>query len=441
MRISIFGAGYVGLVTGACLAELGNEVLACDTDSDKIKKLKNLKSPFYEPGLEEIIQRNVKQGRLKFTGDSAETVKFGEIIFIAVGTPPAENGEANLTHVLEVAKIIGENLDKDQVVVVIKSTVPAGTSFEVKKIISNEIKRRTKEFTFSIANNPEFLREGKAIEDFMTPDRVVIGTENERAKTALSDLYLPLTKNGHPLYFMDIVSSEMTKYAANAFLAARVSLINELSQVCEKVGADVEKIRIAAGSDRRIGQQYLYPGIGYGGSCFPKDIQALVSMAKKYNYDATLVRAIDETNEKQKQAFAQKIVEYFKSRKAKLIALWGLAFKPHTDDMRFAPSLHIIEKLLAAGLKIIAYDPAALETAKKILGDKITYGSGMYEILSGADALVIITEWPQFKEPDFAKIKSLLGQAVIFDGRNLYEPEKLKESGFTYFCIGRPSTL
>jgi len=438
MKISIFGAGYVGLVTGACFAELGNEVLACDVDNKKIETLKTGKSPFYEPGLDEVLKRNIEQGRLKFTADAQQAIEQSDLIFIAVGTPPKTNGEADLSYVFSVAESVGKYLNKGGVAIITKSTVPVGTTMEVKNKIAQALKARGANFKFFVANNPEFLREGKALEDFMRPDRVVVGTENEEGQKLMGGLYSPVTKNGHPIYFLDIPSSEMTKYASNTFIAARISLINEIAEICERVGADVEKVRVAVGSDKRIGQQYIYPGLGYGGSCFPKDVQALNQTAKQYGVEAGLIEAIDRTNNRQKKHFAQKVADRLKTVGAKKVALWGLAFKPHTDDMRFAPSLEVIEKLLAEGFSVAAYDPAAMDTAKNILQDKISFGEDMYEILKGADAVIVVTEWPQFKEPDFARAKSLLKQPLIFDGRNIYSPERMKELGFTYFSVGRP---
>lgn len=435
MKISIFGSGYVGLVTGTCLAELGNEVICCDIDENKVATLKQGKSHFYEPGLEEMLKRNIEQSRLSFTTSGSEAVKKSDIIFIAVGTPPKDNGEADLSYVFAVAGTIGENLANDGKLVVTKSTVPVGTTMEVKKIIADKAAKGT---SFFLANNPEFLREGKAIEDFMRPDRVVVGVEEEAAKKLMENLYSPLTKNGHPVYFLDIPSSEMTKYASNTFIAARISLINEISRLCEKVGADVEKVRIAVGSDKRIGPQYIYPGLGYGGSCFPKDVQALAQTGKKYNIGMPVTEAIEETNNKQKAAFAHKVAAELKKRGAKKVALWGLAFKPHTDDMRFAPSLEVVDELIKNNIQITAYDPVAMEYAQKILGNKMVYAKDMYEALKESDGLIIATEWPQFKEPDFMRIKSSLKNALIFDGRNIYSLERMKEEGFTYISIGRP---
>ena len=435
MKITIFGAGYVGLVTGTCLSEIGNEVLICDIDEKKIEKLSHAKTPFYEPGLNELLERNIKESRLTFTNNSQEAVNFGQIIFIAVGTPPKENGEANLDFVFELAKNIGRNLTQKDVVVITKSTVPVGTTAEVSKIIKNELKLKNLDINFHIANNPEFLREGKAVEDFMVPDRLVIGVEDETGKNILGELYSPLTKNGHLIFFMDILSSEMTKYASNTFIAARISLINELAQICEKTGADIEMVRAAIGSDKRIGNRYIYPGIGYGGSCFPKDIQALSTIAKKHGVPSPMTDAIEMVNENQKKHFAKKIISAIP--KAKKIAVWGLAFKPDTDDMRAAPSIEVINALLEQNLEVHAFDPVAHETAKSIFGEKIIYGQDMYSILENADALILFTEWSQFKEPDFSKIKTLLKNPLIFDGRNIYSPAHMTKHGFTYHSVGR----
>jgi len=438
MKISVFGAGYVGLVTGACFADLGNEVLCCDVDPEKIKKLNSGQSPFYEPGLSEMAARNTGEKRLRFSTEAAETVRFGEVIFIAVGTPPKPTGEADLSYVYAVAESIGRHLDKDDAVVITKSTVPVGTTMEVKKKITAALKTRGVDFKFSVASNPEFLREGKALEDFMIPDRVVVGIEDEQGREVMDKLYFPQTKNGHPLYFLDIASSEMAKYASNTFIAARISLINEISQICEAVGADIEKVRSAVGADKRIGQKYIYPGVGYGGSCFPKDIQALSAIAKKHGIEALVTDAIEAVNERQKSGFAEKIITHLKNTGGRKLAVWGLSFKPHTDDMRAAPALDVIDGLLSAGFTVSAYDPVAMENAKNILKDKVIFAPEMYAALEDADALAIITEWPQFKEPDFTKIKQLLKTPTIFDGRNIYEPKRMKTLGFTYISVGRP---
>lgn len=437
MKISIFGTGYVGLVTGACFADLGNEVTCCDIDETKLAKLKEGQVPFYEPGLGEVVTRNIEAGRLKFTVEPDTAVQSAEIIFLAVGTPPKADGSANISAVLDVAKSIGKNLKNNRVIIVTKSTVPLGTSGEIKKIINRELGVRKADLEFAVVSNPEFLRQGKAVEDFMVPDRIVVGAEEEWAKEVLQTLYSPLTKNGHPIYFTDLATSEVSKYAANTFIASRISLMNELSQVCEAVGADVEMVRQILGSDNRIGSKYIYPGVGYGGSCFPKDVQALASMAKNLGLDATLVTAIETVNLSQKRRFAQRIISELSDVKNKTIAIWGLSFKPQTDDMRSAPSIDIIEALLKAGAKIKAYDPVASELAKKIFGSRIEIESDMYGALEGAAALAVVTEWPQFKEPDFEKIKTLLEKPVIFDGRNIYEPSRMKALGIKYISVGR----
>ena len=437
MKISIFGAGYVGLVTAACFAELGNHVLCCDVDPAKIESLKRVEVPFYEPGLQDVVARNIKEGRLIFAADPKAAVSYGQFLFIAVGTPPKQNGEADLSYVKSVAKTIGEELRETSAVIVTKSTVPVGTSLEVKKIIREALDKRGSNLKFAVVNNPEFLREGKAVDDFMVPDRVVVGVEDDWAKELMANLYSPLTKNNHPIYFLDIPSSEMTKYASNTFIAARVSLINELAQICELVGADVESVRTAVGADKRIGQQYLYPGVGYGGSCFPKDVQALAFQARAKGYTAAMVESIESVNDAQKKAFAKKIAEKLGGVKNKTVAVWGLAFKPQTDDMRFAPSLEVIDSLLKEGAKITVFDPVAQKEAEKILKDKVTYAKDMYEAINGADCLAVITEWPQFKEPDFNQVKTLLKQPVIFDGRNIYSPQRMKQLGFTYYGVGR----
>ena len=437
MKLSIFGVGYVGLVSGACFAELGNEVLCCDIDEEKIKILNKGEVPIYEPGLKELVERNVGEKRLFFTSDPEEAVRLGEILFIAVGTPQKDYGAPDLKYVHDVAKIIGENLDKERKIIVNKSTVPAGTAGEVKSIIAEELKKRGANFDFAVVSNPEFLKEGDAINDFMKPDRVVVGVDEEWARKIMEELYLSLTKNGHPIYFMDTASSEMSKYAANALLAAKISFINQIANLCEIVGADVEEVRKAVCADKRIGHHFLYPGIGYGGSCFPKDVQALSALAKKFGYTANLIEAIETVNNEQKEKFAKKIIQELGDLDGKKIAIWGLSFKPNTDDMRSAPSINIIERLLAKGARISAYDPAALSEARKIFNNRVEYVSDMYECLRSAEALVLATEWPQFKEPDFARMKKLLKSPIIFDARNIYSLQRMKELGFKYISVGR----
>lgn len=438
MKLSIFGVGYVGLVSGACFAELGNNVICFDTDKNKIALLKRGIVPIYESGLKEILERNFKDGRIIFSDQPEEAGKFGDILFITVGTPQDNGGQPNLNYIYGAAKTIGQYLDKNQKIIVNKSTVPVGTAEEVKKIIAEELDKREVDFDFAVVSNPEFLKEGDAVRDFMKPDRIVVGVKEKWAKKKIEELYYPLVKNGHPIFFMDPLSSEMSKYAANAMLATKISFINQIANLCEITGADIEKVREAICSDKRIGHHFLYPGIGYGGSCLPKDVQALSALAKKLGYSASLLEAVERVNNEQKEYFANKIIREMSDINGKKIAVWGLSFKPHTDDMRCAPSLAIIEKLINQGAKISAYDPAAKNEAKKIIGRRINYSSDMYECLKGADALILLTEWPQFREPDFLKIKKLLNQPVIFDGRNIYSPSQMKDFGFKYVGIGRP---
>lgn len=437
MKIIIFGSGYVGLVSGACFAELGNDVLCCDINKEKIDNLKKGIIPIYEPGLEDIVKRNIKENRLSFSTDLAEAVNFGEIIFIAVGTPPKDYGNADLKYVYAVAETIGDHLNRNDVIVVDKSTVPVGTADEVSEIIEKKLKSRGKIFNFAVVSNPEFLKEGAAIDDFMKPDRVVIGANKNWAKKKMEELYSPLIKNGHPVFTMDTRSAEMSKYAANTLLAAKISFINQIANLCEMVGADVEEVRKAISADKRIGYHFIYPGIGYGGSCFPKDVQALSALAKKFGYLTHLVEAIEMINETQKEILAKKLLKELKNIDGLKIAVWGLSFKPHTDDMRSAPSIAIIEKLLAKGAKVSAYDPVATEEAKKIFGNRIEYSENMYDCIKDAEALLLVTEWPQFKEPDFTRMKKLLNRTLIMDGRNIYSPAKMREIGFTYISIGR----
>lgn len=438
MKISIFGSGYVGLVSGACFAELGNDVLCCDIDKKKIDGLKKGVIPIYEPGLEEMVKRNIKESRLFFSANSNEAVNFGEIIFIAVGTPSKNYGDADLKYVYAVAETIGDKLNRNDIIVVGKSTVPIGTADEVRNIIGNKIKKRGETFRFAVVSNPEFLKEGSAIDDFMKPDRVVIGTNEDWAKKKMEELNSPLIKSGHLIFAMDARSAEMSKYAANVLLATKISFINQIANLCEAVGADVEEVRKAISADKRIGHHFIYPGIGYGGSCFPKDVRALSALVKKIGYPTNLVEAVEMINETQKEILAKKLLKELRNVEGLKIAVWGLSFKPHTDDMRSAPSIAIIEKLLAKGAKISAYDPVAIEEAKKIFNNRIEYSENMYDCLKGAEALLLITEWPQFKEPDFVKMKELLNRALVVDGRNIYSPEKMRKIGFTYVSVGRP---
>jgi UDPglucose 6-dehydrogenase len=433
MKIAVVGSGYVGLVLGACLAENGNTVACVDKDESKVAMLKAGKIPIYEPGLEEMVLRNQHEDRLSFTTDLRSSVRASAIVFIAVGTPQGEDGAADLQHVLAVAKAIGQALDK-YTVVVDKSTVPVGTAKRVRQTIAAETTQ-----TFSVVSNPEFLKQGAAIEDFMKPDRVVIGVEenDERAAGLMKELYGPFTRTGAPILTMSTESAELCKYAANSILATRISFMNEIANVCELVGADVDHVRKAIGSDRRIGTSFLFPGVGYGGSCFPKDTQALLKSAEDKGYDFKILRAVEDVNDRQKERLVDKIEAYLPDLSGRTIAVWGLAFKPRTDDMREAPAIPIIERLLARGVKVRAYDPAAGPVARGIFGDRITLCDKSYDALSGADALAVVTEWNEFREPDFAKMQSLMKAPVVFDGRNLYSPEQMRALGFTYFSIGR----
>jgi UDPglucose 6-dehydrogenase len=433
MKIAVVGSGYVGLVLGACLAENGNTVACVDKDESKVALLKGGKIPIYEPGLEEMVVRNHNEDRLSFTTDLAASVRASAIVFIAVGTPQGEDGAADLQHVLAVAKAIGQAIDK-YTVVVDKSTVPVGTARRVRDTIAAETRQ-----PFSVVSNPEFLKQGAAIEDFMKPDRVVIGVEenDERAAGLMKELYGPFTRTGAPILTMSTSSAELCKYAANSILATRISFMNEIANVCELVGADVDHVRKAIGSDRRIGTSFLFPGVGYGGSCFPKDTQALLKSAQDRGYDFKILRAVEEVNDRQKERLVDKIEAHFPDVSGRTIAIWGLAFKPRTDDMREAPAIPIIERLLARGVKVKAYDPAATSVARGLFGDRIELCDKSYEALSGADALAVVTEWNEFREPDFAKMQSLMKAPIVFDGRNIYSPEHMRALGFTYFSIGR----
>jgi UDPglucose 6-dehydrogenase len=433
MKIAVVGSGYVGLVLGACLAENGNTVACVDKDESKVATLKSGKMPIYEPGLEEMVVRNQQEDRLSFTTDLASSVKTSAIVFIAVGTPQGEDGAADLQHVLAVAKAIGRAMDK-YTVVVDKSTVPVGTAKLVRETIAAETKQ-----SFSVVSNPEFLKQGAAIEDFMKPDRVVIGVEeqDDRAAQIMKELYGPFIRTGAPILTMSTESAELCKYAANSILATRISFMNEIANVCELVGADVDHVRKAIGSDRRIGTSFLFPGVGYGGSCFPKDTQALLKSAQDKGYDFKILRAVEDVNDRQKERLVDKIEKFFPSLSGRTVGIWGLAFKPRTDDMREAPAIPIIERLLAGGAVVKAYDPAASPVARGIFGSKITYCDKSYDALSGADALAVVTEWNEFREPDFVKMRSLMKAPVVFDGRNIYSPEQMRALGFTYFSIGR----
>jgi UDPglucose 6-dehydrogenase len=433
MKIAVVGSGYVGLVLGACLAENGNTVACVDKDESKVAMLKGGKMPIYEPGLEELVVRNQSEDRLHFTTDLSTSVRASAIVFIAVGTPQGEDGAADLQHVLAVARAIGQAIDK-YTVVVDKSTVPVGTATRVRDAIAAETTQ-----TFSVVSNPEFLKQGAAIEDFMKPDRVVIGIEDkdEQAARLMKELYGPFTRTGAPILTMSTASAELCKYAANSILATRISFMNEIANVCELVGADVDHVRKAIGSDRRIGTSFLFPGVGYGGSCFPKDTQALLKSAQDRGYDFKILRAVEDVNRRQKERLVDKIEAYFQNLAGRTIAIWGLAFKPRTDDMREAPAIPIIERLLAGGVTVKAYDPAAAAVARGIFGSRITFCDKSYDALGGADALAVVTEWNEFREPDFAKMRSLMKAPVVFDGRNIYSPEQMRALGFTYFSIGR----
>ncbi|HSN09519.1 MAG TPA: UDP-glucose/GDP-mannose dehydrogenase family protein [Hanamia sp.] len=442
MNIAVIGTGYVGLVTGTCFAETGNSVICVDIDEEKVKKLSSGQITIFEPGLEKLFERNSKEGRLKFTTSLADGIKKAKVIFLALPTPPDGDGSADLRYVLDVADKIGGLLKKGSYKIIIdKSTVPVGTADKVKQVILKSAKEagtENAEKLFDVVSNPEFLREGVAVEDFMKPDRVVIGTSSEKAKKTLGELYAPFVRQGNPVIYMDERSAELTKYAANSFLATKISFMNEIAQLCERLGADVDKVRKGMGSDDRIGRRFLFPGIGYGGSCFPKDVQALAKSSHKVDYEFKILEAVMKVNENQKVHLLPKIKKYFKNNlKGKKFALWGLAFKPNTDDIREAPALKIIKELLASGASVAAYDPEAMSNVKKELGDIISFADNQYDALKDADALIIATEWSEFRTPDFSKIKSLLKNDVIFDGRNLFELYQMEESGFHYESIGR----
>jgi UDPglucose 6-dehydrogenase len=434
MKIAVIGTGYVGLVTGTCFAETGNNVLCVDIDENKVRKLTNGEITIYEPGLEKLFLRNLKEDRLKFTTNLAEGVKDAEIIFLALPTPPGEDGSADLKYILGVSEELG-NILTDYKVIVDKSTVPVGTAAKVKAAIEKNYKGE-----FDVVSNPEFLREGVAVDDFMKPDRVVIGASSERARGVMGQLYAPFVRQGNPVIFMDEKSAELTKYAANSFLATKISFMNEIAQLCELLGADVDMVRKGVGSDERIGRRFLFPGIGYGGSCFPKDVQALVKSSIEVNYDFQILTAVMDVNEKQKLHLIPKINAYFNNDlKGKHFALWGLAFKPNTDDIREAPALYMIDELVKAGATVSVFDPEAMNNVKKLLGDKVEYAENQYAALNNADALIIATEWNEFRTPDFLKIVTSLKNKAIFDGRNLFETKAIKELGFHYESVGRAS--
>ncbi len=433
MNIAVVGTGYVGLVTGTCFAETGNKVICVDIDEKKVERMRNGEVPIFEPGLDLLFERNTKQGRLTFTTNLAEAIEDAEIIFLALPTPPGEDGSADLSYILGVADQLSF-LIKDYKVIIDKSTVPVGTSEKVHAKIAAHIS----EDLFDVVSNPEFLREGVAVDDFMKPDRVVIGTSSDRARDTMKQLYEPFVRQGNPIIFMDERSAEMTKYAANSYLAARISFMNEIANLCENVGANVDMVRKGMGSDTRIGKRFLFPGVGYGGSCFPKDVQALHRTAKANNYDFKILSSVMEVNTIQKTVLSKKIVSYFGGDlTGKTIGMWGLAFKPNTDDIREAPALYIIDELLAAGAKVKAFDPEGMDNVRKLYGDKIELVENQYDAIDGADALAIITEWSVFRTPDFAKVSSLLNDNVVFDGRNLYELSKMEAMDIYYSSIGR----
>lgn len=437
MKIAIVGTGYVGLVTGTCFAEIGVNVVCVDTNKEKIEALKKGIIPIYENGLEEMLIRNAKAGRLQFTTSLEECLNEVEVVFSAVGTPPDEDGSADLSYVLQVARTIGRNLQK-YVLVVTKSTVPVGTANKVRAVIREELDHRGVDISFDVASNPEFLKEGNAINDFMSPDRVVVGVDSERAKKIMTKLYKPFLLNNFRVIFMDIPSAEMTKYAANSMLATRISFMNDIANLCELVGADVNMVRSGIGSDTRIGRKFLYPGVGYGGSCFPKDVKALIKTAEMNGYEMRVLRAVEEVNEYQKGVLFDKLQTLFKGDlQGKTIALWGLSFKPETDDMREAPSLVLMDKLLKAGCTVRVYDPVAMDECRRRIGDAVCYAKDLYDATLDADALLLLTEWKEFRLPSWAVIKKSMRNPLVLDGRNIYDPAEMEEQGFVYHCIGK----
>jgi UDPglucose 6-dehydrogenase len=435
MRVGVIGTGYVGLVVGAGLAETGNDVICADIDKDKIARLNRGDIPIFEPGLDQLVERNLQDGRLRFTTDVPEAVRFADVIFIAVGTPPGEDGSADLQHVLGVAEIIGRSMNGEKIVVT-KSTVPVGTAARVRAAIEEHT-----DYPIHVCSNPEFLKEGAAVDDFMKPDRVVVGVDSEYAQRVLGELYAPFVRTGNPVLFMDVPSAEITKYAANAMLAARISFMNVIARLCDAVGADVGLVRQGIGSDERIGHSFLFAGCGYGGSCFPKDVKALMRTLKDFGIDASILDAVDRVNEDQKRQLLNMIDARFRRRGLDDMhfGVWGLSFKPDTDDMREAPSLVILEGLLARGATVTAHDPAAMDAARAWFGNRIAFADHNYDVLKDADALVIITEWKQYRVPDFERMRALMRQPLIFDGRNLFDPQRMREHGFEYHGIGRPS--
>ena len=437
MKIAIVGTGYVGLVTGTCFAEMGTDVYCVDIDKSKIERLKNGIIPIYEPGLEELVHKNVKSGRLHFTVDLTEVLDKVDVLFSAVGTPPDEDGSADLKYVLDVARTVGKNMKK-YILIVTKSTVPVGTAVKIKQVILEEQKKRGVDIEFDIASNPEFLKEGAAVKDFMNPDRVVVGIETERAQKLMTKLYRPFLLNNFPVIFMDVPSAEMTKYAANAMLATRISFMNDVANLCEIIGADINMVRKGIGSDSRIGRSFLYAGCGYGGSCFPKDVKALIKTAGENGHQMRILQAVEAVNEDQKHVLFRKLNNYYKGDiRGKRIALWGLAFKPETDDMREAPALVVIDELLKAGCEVVAFDPVAMPEAKRIIGESIEYAKDIYEAVGNADALLVVTEWKEFRLPSWSQIKEKMNKPLIIDGRNIFDANELNDQGFVYFCIGR----
>lgn len=436
MNIAIVGTGYVGLVSGACFAEMGIDVTCVDINPEKIKCLLNGEIPIYEPGLDDLVKRNVEAGRLHFTTDLTTCLDNVEVVFSAVGTPPDEDGSADLQYVLEVARTFGQHIKK-YTILVTKSTVPVGTAKKVKAVIEEELTERGEQIDFEVASNPEFLKEGAAIKDFMSPDRVVVGVESDRAKKVMERLYRPFQMNNYRLYFMDIPSAEMTKYAANAMLATRISFMNDIANLCDLVGANVDMVRKGIGADTRIGSKFLYPGCGYGGSCFPKDVKALARTAREYGYTMGVIEAVEAVNERQKEIVVKKLQDKLGTLRGKTIALWGLAFKPETDDMREAPALVVIEKLLEAGASVKVYDPVAMDECRRRIGDRVVYCKDMYDVVIDADALAVLTEWKEFRIPSWSVIKRVMKQPVLVDGRNIYSKDKVIAEGFEYAAIGK----
>lgn len=436
MKITVVGTGYVGLVTGTCFADVGIDVTCVDIDKEKIENLKKGIIPIYEPGLEEMVQKNVDKGRLHFSTELKETLEGTEVVFSAVGTPPDEDGSADLQYVLDVAREVGQNME-NYLILVTKSTVPVGTAEKVKKVLKEELDKRGADIDFDVASNPEFLKEGAAVQDFLKPDRIVVGTESEKAQEIMTRLYKPFTLNGHPVIFMDIPSAEVTKYAANSMLATKISFMNDIANFCEIVGADVNMVRKGIGSDSRIGNKFIYPGTGYGGSCFPKDVKAIIRTARQNNYNLRVLQAVEDVNEDQKSILFEKLMKYYDGDiKGKKIAMWGLSFKPKTDDMREAPALNLIEKITEAGGTIKAFDPVAMEEAQRRVGDKIEYAKDQYDALLDADALLLVTEWMDFRYPNFNVIKRLMKKHLVFDGRNIYDHMEMRKYGFDYYGIG-----